>query len=293
LATLCGTFRWQAGAVWNRTSRATALQLFMSEETTTEMVLYEIARHHQTGDYIAIPATKAAEAKHGADWLWWFGDKSNGVGFRVQAKKLFPSGQYESLLKKKGDPYDQLKNLVASAHQANQIPLYCFYNFSFGKHFPKCDHHCQHDYRGPSYWGCAVALPEDVQRQNSDAFSDLQDYMLPWHLLVCAGNNTSLADAAVASSRMLASAKPTRILDDGRVSVGRDQLDISFAKRPAPQAIRDIIEIQERKQPADAQADARLERRREIDDRAQSFLDEQGVAGIVIFNDSNRRERSE
>jgi hypothetical protein len=31
----------------------------MSEETTTEMALYEIARRRQAGDYIAIPATSA------------------------------------------------------------------------------------------------------------------------------------------------------------------------------------------------------------------------------------------
>jgi hypothetical protein len=289
--TLCETFRWQAGVVWNRTSRATDLQLFMSEETTTEMVLYEIARWHQAGDYIASPATKIKEGKHGADWFWWFGDKSTGVGFRVQAKKLFPSGRYESLLKKKGDRYAQLKKLVTNAHKANQFPLYCFYNFNFDlpERFLKCDYQCRHDYRAPSYWGCAVALPEDVQRLNSDAFSDLKDFMLPWHLLVCGGVNTSLADAVVASGGMLASAKPTRILDDVRERTGRNQLDIRFVKRPTPQAVQEIIEIQERKQPAAAE----IERRREIDARAQSFLDEQDVAGIAIFNDGNRREGSE
>jgi hypothetical protein len=286
--TLCETFRWQAGVVWSRASRATDLQLFMSEETTTEMALYEIARWHQSGDYIASPATKIEEGKHGADWFWWFGDRSTGVGFRVQAKKLFPSGRYESLLKKTGDPYAQLKKLVTNAHKANQSPLYCFYNFNFDlpEYFLKCDYQCRHDYRAPSYWGCSVALPEDVQRQKSDAFSDLKDFMLPWHLLVCGGINTSLADAVVASSGMLASAKPTRILNDGRERTGRGQLDIRFSKRPTPQAVQEIIEIQERKQPASAE----IERRREIDARAQSFLDEQRVAGIAIFNDGNRRE---
>jgi hypothetical protein len=290
LTTLCGTFRWQAGAAWNRTNRATALQLFMSEETTTEMVLYEIARYHQTGDYVAIPATKAAEGKHGADWFWWFGDKSTGVGFRVQAKKLFPSGRYESLLKTKGDPYEQLKRLVASAHQAGHFPLYCFYNFNFGSLFSTCDYRCSHSYRGPSYWGCALALPEDVQRQNSDALSDLQDYMLPWHLLVCSGNNkVSLADAVITAGQKLTSAKPEQTLRDGTVRAGREQLDVRFTKRPTPQTVRDIIEIQERTTVFDAQA----ERRREIDARAQTFLDEQDVAGIAIFNDSNRRQEDE
>lgn len=113
--------------------------------------------------------------------------------------------------------------------------------------------------------------------------------MVPWHLLVCGGINTSLADAVVASSGMLASAKPTRISDDGRERPGRGQLDISFVKRPTPLAVQEIIEIQEKKVPAPAE----IERRREIDARAQSFLDEQDVAGIAIFNDGNRRRKSE
>jgi uncharacterized protein DUF6615 len=258
----------------------------MSEETTTEMVLYEIARYHQTGNFIAIPATKAAEAKHGADWFWWFGDRSTGIGFRVQAKKLFPSGRYESLLKKKGDQYGQLKKLVASAQQANQIPLYCFYNFNFGGQFLKCDDSCRHNYRAPSYWGCAVALPEDIQRQNSDALIDLQNYMLPWHLLVCAKPKISLARAAADAGRMLASAKPGRKMDDGRVITGRDRLDVSFAETSTPETVRDIIDIQERSHPADAQ----VRRRSEIDARAENFLDEQELAGMAIFNDGNRRE---
>ena len=62
LQTLCETFRWQAGVVWNRTIRATDLKLFMSEETTTEMALYEIARWRQTGDYTATPAIAVKEA---------------------------------------------------------------------------------------------------------------------------------------------------------------------------------------------------------------------------------------
>lgn len=234
------------------------------------------------GTNIAIPATKAAEAKHGADWFWWFGDKSTGVGFRVQAKKLFPSGRYESLLKKKGDPYGQLKALVTNANKVNQITLYCFYNFNFGWRFAKCTRHCRHKYRAPSYWGCAVALPEDVQRENSDLFSDLQGYMLPWHLLVCTSAKKSLADAVRNAGTMLAAPKPTRKLDDGTLRAGRGRLDVEFAKRTTPQDVREIMEIQERRRPTAA----RFVTRQEIDARAQSLLNEQDLAGVAIFNDT-------
>lgn len=114
----------------------------MSEETTTETLLYEIARRHQSGNYIAIPATKIAESKHGGDWLWWFGDKASGIGFRVQAKRLFLTGRYDSLFKKTGDPHAQLKKLISRAKRDNYVPLYCFYNFNILGQFEKCDFQC-------------------------------------------------------------------------------------------------------------------------------------------------------
>jgi hypothetical protein len=61
-------------------------------------------------------ATKHEEAKHGADWEWWFIYRGKGIGFRVQAKRLFASGKYESLFEKKkgAKQYDQLDKLVAA-----------------------------------------------------------------------------------------------------------------------------------------------------------------------------------
>lgn len=254
----------------------------MSEETTTETVLYEIARRHQSGNYIAIPATKVAESKHGADWLWWFGDRSNGIGFRVQAKRLFPSGRYESLFKKTGDPHAQLKKLVSKASKANHVPLYCFYNFKSPGNFVKCNHQCMHDYRAPSYWGCSIALPQDIKSQNSDSLIDLQGFMLPWHLLVCTGPKRSLADAAINAGRMLADTKPRRKLKDGRLQVGRQKLSIKFAKQTTPLFVRELIEIQERSRPIDSQ----IEGWREINARAQEVLEEEDIAGLTIFNDT-------
>ena len=97
---LCQTFRWQAGRVWNRMKKAPGIGMALSEETLTETTLYEIALEHQfSGDIDITLAKKHQEAKHGADWQWWFMKGAEAIGFRVQAKRLFPDGTYQSLFK--------------------------------------------------------------------------------------------------------------------------------------------------------------------------------------------------
>jgi hypothetical protein len=97
---LCATFRKEAGVVWNRMRTAAALGLSLSEETLTECALYNIAIAHQ--------GTEPGEAKHGADWEWWLVRGNKGLGLRVQAKRLFPDGRYNSLTKPGATPYQRL-----------------------------------------------------------------------------------------------------------------------------------------------------------------------------------------
>lgn len=122
---LCASFRREAGRVWKQMEESSRLGLALSEETITETCLYNIARQHQSGNITVIPATRPQEAKHGADWEWWFTRRGRGVGYRVQAKRLFPSGRYESLFKK-GKPLGQLEKLVSAAKSDGLDPLYCF-----------------------------------------------------------------------------------------------------------------------------------------------------------------------
>ena len=69
---LCQTFRQQASQVWNRMRAAAALGISLSEETLTELTLYNIALAHQKAGQIEIDiATKSQEKAHGADWEWW------------------------------------------------------------------------------------------------------------------------------------------------------------------------------------------------------------------------------
>lgn len=182
---ICNNFRKEAGRVWTQMNDAQKLGMSLSEETITETSLYNIAKRHHSKDVVIVPATKPQEAKHGADWEWWFIRNGKGIGFRVQAKRLFPNGRYQSLFKPK-NPFAQLDKLVLEANHEGLIPLYCFYNFDAPKGgFSGHSNNCKHDYRGPSFWGCTIAKPDDVKALGKDTISDLRKVFEPWHTLVC------------------------------------------------------------------------------------------------------------
>jgi hypothetical protein len=184
--------------------KAAALGMSLSEETLTEYVLYNIAVAHAGSKIIINLATKQEEKKHGADWEWWLIHKSKGIGFRVQAKRLFPSGRYQSLFDKKKDakPYDQLDKLVDASQKKKRVPLYCFYNFPVTKgQLNAKKGQCGHGYRGPSFWGCSLAFPEDVKEKKSDELAKLEPIMIPWHRLVCKSSRTDMVSAVRAFLR--------------------------------------------------------------------------------------------
>src|ERR1700722_1256770 len=185
MPSLCATFRKEAGVVWNRMRTAAQLGLALSEETLTECSLYNIALVHQGAEIVIDLATKPAEAKHGADWEWWFIRSGKGVGFRVQAKRLFAAGQYNSLLKSGKDPYEQLDKLVQASAKEGLEALYCFYNFSHPLGNFAGPNPCRHAYRASSFWGCSLAFPDQVKNSATNQLAKLRPIMHPWHTLVC------------------------------------------------------------------------------------------------------------
>jgi hypothetical protein len=168
----------------------------LSEETLTECALYNIALAHSTGDILVDLATKPAESKHGADWEWWFVHDGEGLGFRIQAKRLFPNGCYKSLLKPGKDPYSQLDTLVTASAKEDLQPLYCFYNFSHSQGRFNVSNSCSHSYRVPSFWGCTLAFAAQVKDAQSNQLKALRPIMHPWHTLVCDAAASSVVDAA-------------------------------------------------------------------------------------------------
>jgi hypothetical protein len=187
---LCETFRWQAGHVWNRMAKAASVRMALSEETITETALYEMALARFGDSTIAITlATKPQEARHGGDWEWWLIAGKIGISFRVQAKRLFRNGRYQSLLKPAPHPYAQLDILRTSARRDGHVPLYCFFNFDHPTaSFTRSDGYCRHSYHMPSFWGCTLAFPDGVRAAGSDRLADLRhNGDIPWVSLADTG----------------------------------------------------------------------------------------------------------
>ena len=231
---LCQTFRKEAGVVWNRMRTAAKLPLALSEETLTECSLYKIALAHQGTDIAIELQTKRAEGNHGADWEWWLVHGNKGLGFRVQAKRLFPDGRYKSLLTKKhgADPYQQLDKLVSASSSAGVEPLYCFFNFPHPQAQFNGPNLCKHTYRAPSFWGCSLAFPDQVKKAQSIQIPNLKPIMHPWHMLVCESAKIDLLGAAIQFIR-----------DGGR----RDHLS---GPRDLPNRVRRLIELGDQRREA-------------------------------------------
>jgi len=271
--------------------RAAALKQRTGEETLTENVLYEIARRHQTGDFLVIPATKQEESIHGADWLFWFVSGKKGISYRVQAKKLFPSGRYESLFKSGSsngipvDPEEQIKKLIQKADEDSHIPLYCFYNFSHPDgNFKQIYPGCLHKYRPPSFWGCSIALAQDVSFAKSNALKDLRKFMLPWHLLACSSHNRALVDSSVKTISSLAEPKGEPKVSGDTIQWERPKIEISPTVRPLPAYVNILIDIERsrRENPASRQDD--------INGQAREVIEVEDLAGVVVFGDNRNLE---
>lgn len=99
----------------------------LQEETITDMLLLQLTARCP-GSIKVIPFAKREEAKVGADWEWWFCDRPKGVGFRVQAKRIFTDRWHFNSLKFPVRGPSQTDILIEEAREG-VVPLYCFYVF--------------------------------------------------------------------------------------------------------------------------------------------------------------------
>ena len=132
---------------------------------------------------------------------------------------------------------------------------------------------CRHGYRGPSFWGCAVADPDDVRAIGSDRLVHLAEVMYPWHQLVCrSSEGLGLLDAVTAF-----------VQETARPSVPRRS---QLIRRPAPPEIRRLVEAKRNRDPEATYIDQDEEYfKDEAQDRAGIADHEDATAGVVVFDD--------
>lgn len=189
-----------AGWAWNRQNDALQHGLSLQEETLTEMLLLRIAHDCRPLGLRVRMFTRAQESRNGADWEWFVrGPRCSGIGYRVQAKRLFQKGRYKGKYGGHDPAGPQAGKLIAMAGSAN-FPIYVFYNNSSTTAF---DTHSSAGFRGPSFWGCSYASATSVKDAGSRVPSDLIKHMRPWHELFdhCIRSAPQTSEPTAGSSR--------------------------------------------------------------------------------------------
>lgn len=166
-------FRQGASLVSEGRSQALRLGLNLSEETLTELILFQMAADFGSEVYVRA-FSKREEHSNGADWEWCF-TSFNPIGhlrIRVQAKALyFPSSRYDALhFTAKDEKQTQLETFIERCSAAGLPGLYCFYN-----------------YKHPSLkqnQGVTIADALNVRHVADRSLEALLPISLPWQRLV-------------------------------------------------------------------------------------------------------------
>lgn len=208
---LCDLFKNQSRWVWKRLGQAWSRKFMFSETTITELLLLELAEK-APGVVTVLPFKPAEERQNGADWQWCFANHSMSLfaEARVQAKRLYLSGKYGSLLHKygSGTPRYQMNRLIDEASKAQVPPLYVFYN-----HLQQSDADLvSDDYDPIDLWGCSFAAADDVKGciyrtsrgYSGTQFSRIGMISRPWHELVCPSFGESTDQALSLPERIAA-----------------------------------------------------------------------------------------
>ena len=179
ISTICQTFKDLATRTWEYLDEGVKIRMPPGEETLTDENLFAISAIHSK--HITVwRFTKAIESKTGADWEWWFGNKTNGwFGMRVQAKRinLTKFSYYSGVDHNKNK---QIDDLIRESQKAGRFPAYCLYN-------------TQISHKSPEF-GCSIVsaqvmhralLQSQSQGSNNVQLSDIKQNLFPWHDLVC------------------------------------------------------------------------------------------------------------
>jgi len=106
------------------------------EETLTENLLVGL-KAASASTFVIQKPSRAVESREGHDFVWTLRSRFGYGTFRVQAKKLYPSGIYKVLnhhyvLPKHAGVALQLERLIRTSRMLGHVPIYAFYNADHG-----------------------------------------------------------------------------------------------------------------------------------------------------------------
>ena len=118
-----------ASDTWRRLSRAHHLGARLGEETLTDLLVLEMLQFQKSNAFCVVHPTRHDESRWGADLLVWI-RRNNGLSrfLAIQAKKLYPDGNYKTLNHHVRPGVRQIDLLNAFALRYHAVPLYLRYN---------------------------------------------------------------------------------------------------------------------------------------------------------------------
>lgn len=151
-----------ADDTWHKLEEARNLMVRLGEETLTDLLILDLKRHAAKHTFWVYQTTRKQEASSGTDLLVVVRAGTTGDAhlYAIQAKKLYPDGQYTALRKENNVQLDALETYACSN---DALPYYLFYNCSYGSIVdPGKYWHCARNY-DESQLGCTL-VPSSIVR---------------------------------------------------------------------------------------------------------------------------------
>ena len=174
---------------WDRVGHSWTYKTRLGEETLTDLLALDFRRFLADRKTRLFQTTKAAESTQGTDLEVRIRVGSHqAILVAIQAKKLFPSGRYESLnTKVKSLNLSQIDVLEGYARSVLAIPLYLLYNNVDSGSAQKAWHCCQN--LDPKQLGCTLVpswrIRKAIRLWGKRTFNSIHrsSDVLPWRCL--------------------------------------------------------------------------------------------------------------